>query len=189
MRSATIPATLRSAHWQSHTRPGRRTSSWWGSTTAVARSSSIRSSAARSSPWSSASGRGLERLDPRRHGLRALSRPLCIGGAPCPQRGGSAGRAGDGRRLRVARPARPGGRLRADHLLRPRALARAALVRRGTRVRALPGTVVVTAATIAVDALLGLAVGVALLSSIGVLAMRDPYQRLHFITPPASLSA
>ena len=46
-----------------------------------------------------------------------------------------------------------------------------------------------TAATIAVDALLGLAVGVALLSSIGVLAMRDPYQRLHFITPPASLSA
>jgi len=41
---------------------------------------------------------------------------------------------------------------------------------------------------IAVDVLLALAVGIALLSSIGVAAMRDPYQRLHFITPPASLS-
>jgi monovalent cation/proton antiporter MnhG/PhaG subunit len=42
---------------------------------------------------------------------------------------------------------------------------------------------------IAVDVLLALGVGVALLSSIGIVAMRDPYQRLHFISPPASLSA
>ncbi|MFL5389694.1 MAG: monovalent cation/H(+) antiporter subunit G [Myxococcales bacterium] len=42
---------------------------------------------------------------------------------------------------------------------------------------------------IAVDILLALAVVVALLSAIGVAAMRDPYQRLHFIAPPASLSA
>jgi multicomponent Na+:H+ antiporter subunit G len=42
---------------------------------------------------------------------------------------------------------------------------------------------------IAADVLLALAVGVALLSSIGIVAMRDPYQRLHFISPPASLSA
>jgi monovalent cation/proton antiporter MnhG/PhaG subunit len=45
------------------------------------------------------------------------------------------------------------------------------------------------AVKIAVDILLGLGVGVALLSSIGIVAMRDPYQRLHFISPPASLSA
>jgi monovalent cation/proton antiporter MnhG/PhaG subunit len=41
---------------------------------------------------------------------------------------------------------------------------------------------------IAVDVLLALAVGIALFSSIGIAAMRDPYQRLHFITPQASLS-
>src|SRR5205085_9620300 len=29
----------------------------------------------------------------------------------------------------------------------------------------------------------------AILSSLGIVAMRDPYQRLHFISPPASLSA
>jgi monovalent cation/proton antiporter MnhG/PhaG subunit len=45
------------------------------------------------------------------------------------------------------------------------------------------------AVKIVVDILLGLGVGVALLSSIGIVAMRDPYQRLHFISPPASLSA
>ena len=42
---------------------------------------------------------------------------------------------------------------------------------------------------IAVDILLGLAVVVAILSSIGIAVMRDPYQRLHFISPPASVSA
>jgi len=42
---------------------------------------------------------------------------------------------------------------------------------------------------IAVDILLGLAVVVAVLSSIGIAVMRDPYQRLHFISPPASVSA
>ncbi|TMA22280.1 MAG: monovalent cation/H(+) antiporter subunit G [Deltaproteobacteria bacterium] len=41
---------------------------------------------------------------------------------------------------------------------------------------------------IAIDVLLALAVGIALLSSIGIAVMRDPYQRIHFITPPASLS-
>jgi monovalent cation/proton antiporter MnhG/PhaG subunit len=45
------------------------------------------------------------------------------------------------------------------------------------------------AVKIAVDLLLALGVFVALLSSVGLVAMRDPYQRLHFITPPASLSA
>jgi multicomponent Na+:H+ antiporter subunit G len=42
---------------------------------------------------------------------------------------------------------------------------------------------------IAVDILLAAAVFVAWLSAIGLWAMRDPYQRLHFISPPASLSA
>ena len=42
---------------------------------------------------------------------------------------------------------------------------------------------------IAVDILLGVAVVVAILSSIGIAVMRDPYQRLHFISPPASVSA
>jgi monovalent cation/proton antiporter MnhG/PhaG subunit len=42
---------------------------------------------------------------------------------------------------------------------------------------------------IAVDVLLGVAVAVSILSSIGIAAMRDPYQRLHFISPPATVSA
>jgi len=42
---------------------------------------------------------------------------------------------------------------------------------------------------VAVDVLLGLAVVVAILSSVGIAVMRDPYQRLHFISPPASVSA
>jgi monovalent cation/proton antiporter MnhG/PhaG subunit len=45
------------------------------------------------------------------------------------------------------------------------------------------------AVRIAVDLLLAFAVFVALLSSIGLVAMRDPYQRLHYITPPTSLCA
>jgi multicomponent Na+:H+ antiporter subunit G len=44
-------------------------------------------------------------------------------------------------------------------------------------------------ATVAVAALLGFAVFVAVLSAIGIVAMRDPYQKLHYIAPPASLSA
>jgi multisubunit Na+/H+ antiporter MnhG subunit len=36
---------------------------------------------------------------------------------------------------------------------------------------------------IAVDVLLGLAVTVTLASSLGVLAMRDAYQKLHYLTP------
>jgi multisubunit Na+/H+ antiporter MnhG subunit len=36
---------------------------------------------------------------------------------------------------------------------------------------------------VAVDVLLGLAVTVALASSVGVLAMRDAYQKLHYLTP------
>lgn len=36
---------------------------------------------------------------------------------------------------------------------------------------------------VAVDVLLGLAVAVALASSAGVLAMREAYQKLHYLTP------
>lgn len=36
---------------------------------------------------------------------------------------------------------------------------------------------------VAVDVLLGLAVAVGLASSAGVLAMRDTYQKLHYLTP------
>ena len=35
------------------------------------------------------------------------------------------------------------------------------------------------------DVLLGLAVAVVLASSVGVLVMRDAYQKLHFVTPAA----
>jgi multicomponent Na+:H+ antiporter subunit G len=44
-------------------------------------------------------------------------------------------------------------------------------------------------ATVAVAVLLGVAALVAVLSAVGVAVMRDPYQRLHFIAPPASISA
>ncbi len=37
--------------------------------------------------------------------------------------------------------------------------------------------------------LLALAVAIALLSSLGVLAMRDPFQRLHYLAPPATLGS
>jgi monovalent cation/proton antiporter MnhG/PhaG subunit len=37
--------------------------------------------------------------------------------------------------------------------------------------------------------LLGLAVLIALLSSLGVLVMKDPYQRLHYIGPPTTVGA
>ena len=43
-------------------------------------------------------------------------------------------------------------------------------------------------AQIAIDALLAIAVVVAVLSAVGLAVMRDPYQKLHFIAPPASLS-
>ncbi len=42
---------------------------------------------------------------------------------------------------------------------------------------------------IAIDVLLAAAVLVTLLSVLGMVRMRDPYQRLHYIAPPASLSA
>ena len=42
---------------------------------------------------------------------------------------------------------------------------------------------------VVVPILLGIAVAVALLSAVGMALMRDPYQKLHFIAPPASLSA
>ncbi|MFL5344547.1 MAG: cation:proton antiporter [Hyalangium sp.] len=37
--------------------------------------------------------------------------------------------------------------------------------------------------------LLGLAVLITLLSSVGVLVMKDPYQRLHYIGPPTTVGA
>ena len=41
---------------------------------------------------------------------------------------------------------------------------------------------------ITVDVLLGLAVAVAAASSVGVLAMRDAYQKLHYLTPLSILA-
>jgi|HubBroStandDraft_4_1064222.scaffolds.fasta_scaffold74464_2 multisubunit Na+/H+ antiporter MnhG subunit len=41
---------------------------------------------------------------------------------------------------------------------------------------------------VAVDVLLGLAVAVAVISSVGVLAMRDAYQKLHYLTPLSILA-
>ena len=38
---------------------------------------------------------------------------------------------------------------------------------------------------IGADVLLGLAVLIVITSSVGVLVMRDPYQKLHFVTPAA----
>ncbi|MGA9527887.1 MAG: monovalent cation/H(+) antiporter subunit G [Terriglobales bacterium] len=43
--------------------------------------------------------------------------------------------------------------------------------------------------TIAIEVLLGTAVLLTLLSVLGMVRMRDPYQRMHYIAPPASLSA
>jgi multicomponent Na+:H+ antiporter subunit G len=42
---------------------------------------------------------------------------------------------------------------------------------------------------IAIDLLLGIAVLVTVLSAVGIAVMRDPYQKLHFIAPPASIAA
>jgi monovalent cation/proton antiporter MnhG/PhaG subunit len=43
--------------------------------------------------------------------------------------------------------------------------------------------------TIAIDSLLAGAVLITLGSVFGMLRMRDPYQRMHYISPPASVSA
>ncbi len=43
--------------------------------------------------------------------------------------------------------------------------------------------------TIAIEVLLASAVLVTLLSVLSMVRVRDPYQRLHYIAPPASLSA
>ncbi len=43
--------------------------------------------------------------------------------------------------------------------------------------------------TIAIDVLVASAVLITLVSVLGMLRLRDPYQRMHFIAPPASLSA
>ena len=42
---------------------------------------------------------------------------------------------------------------------------------------------------IAIDALVATAVLVAVLSVLGMLRMRDPYQSMHYISPPAALSS
>lgn len=42
--------------------------------------------------------------------------------------------------------------------------------------------------TIAIEVLIAAAVLVVLLSVLGMLRVRDPYQRMHYISPPASLS-
>ncbi len=43
--------------------------------------------------------------------------------------------------------------------------------------------------TTAIDVLLAAAVVITLLSVLGMVRMRDPFQRMHYIAPPASLSA
>lgn len=43
--------------------------------------------------------------------------------------------------------------------------------------------------TYAIDVLLALSVLITLLSVVGMLRVRDPYQRMHYISPPASVSA
>lgn len=43
--------------------------------------------------------------------------------------------------------------------------------------------------TISIEALLGVAVLIILASVLGMWRMKDPYQRMHYISPPASLSA
>jgi multicomponent Na+:H+ antiporter subunit G len=43
--------------------------------------------------------------------------------------------------------------------------------------------------TIAIEILLAAAVLITLISVLGMMRMRDPYQRMHYISPPASLSA
>lgn len=42
---------------------------------------------------------------------------------------------------------------------------------------------------LAITALLAFAVLITLLSSLGVLVMRDPYQRIHYMAPAASVAA
>jgi monovalent cation/proton antiporter MnhG/PhaG subunit len=42
---------------------------------------------------------------------------------------------------------------------------------------------------IAIDVLLGIAAVVTVLSAVGLAVMRDPYQKLHFIAPPASIGS
>jgi monovalent cation/proton antiporter MnhG/PhaG subunit len=43
--------------------------------------------------------------------------------------------------------------------------------------------------TIAIEALIAAAVLLVLVSVLGMMRMRDPYQRMHYISPPAALSA
>lgn len=45
-----------------------------------------------------------------------------------------------------------------------------------------------TAQQVVVDILLGLAVAIVLASSVGILVMRDAYQKLHYVTPIAVLA-
>lgn len=42
-------------------------------------------------------------------------------------------------------------------------------------------------AQIAIDVLLGLCVTLTLLSAVGMMLMKDPYQRVQFLSPPATL--
>jgi monovalent cation/proton antiporter MnhG/PhaG subunit len=45
-----------------------------------------------------------------------------------------------------------------------------------------------TPVSIVVDVLVGVAVALNLLSAVGAMVMRDPYQRLHYLAPPSSLA-
>src|SRR4029453_9416753 len=58
--------------------------------------------------------------------------------------------------------------------------------RRRPRLRALPGAVGVTEVVVAV--LLALGVAFVVLSCAGVVAMRDPFDRLHFTSPAATVA-
>jgi multicomponent Na+:H+ antiporter subunit G len=46
----------------------------------------------------------------------------------------------------------------------------------------------VSAQSIIVDVLVGLAVTMNLLSAVGAMVMKDAYQRLHYLAPPSSLA-
>ena len=82
-----------------------------------------------------------------------------------------------------ARPARAG--LPALQRVRAARPARGAHVRQRAGLRPGHGALAVMARDIVCDILLGLAVLIVASASVGVLVMRDAYQKLHYVTPAA----
>src|ERR1700722_973747 len=79
----------------------------------------------------------------------------------------------------AGRRVQPPGRVRAS------GAPRRAAIRQRAGLRAVPGAVAVSIHGIVADVLLGLAAAVVLVSSAGILVMRDAYQRLHYVAPIA----